>query len=107
MDEYTPDLWVIVDTGICKKVFASWHGGYLSGASWKLSSGTKEIIDNDLYWTLPQESGRVYNLVKDSVGTGGWTGSVLQQILEQHPAMKVITITNGEFTEVQNEVTED
>jgi len=107
MDEYTPDLWVIVDTGKCKKVFASWHGGYVSGASWKFSSGTKEIIDNGTHWTLPQESGSVYNLVKDSEGTGGWTSGVLGRILEQYPVMKVVTITNGEFTEVLNEIAKD
>ena len=95
---YTPDKWVIVDTGETKKVFATWFGGYLSGESWKLSSGTLEIKDCGDYWELPQHSGSVYKLFKDSEGTTGWSAGVLGNLLEPCAACKIVPLTPEEIT---------
>ena len=97
--EYTPDKWVIVDTGKTKKVFATFYGGYLNGQSWKLSSGTKEIIDDDVRWTLPQESGSVYHLYKNSEGMSRWSSGVLGGFIKNTPQLKVITIKDGQFVD--------
>ena len=109
MDVYYPDYWVIVDTGECKKVFASWLGGYAQGASWKLSSGTKEIEDGGFCWILPQESGSVYQLHKDTEGVSGWCADVLASFIERLPVIKIITISpEGEFIEkVEDENSKD
>ena len=106
MEIYYPDYWVIVDTGECKKVFASWLGGYLNGSSWKLSSGTKEIIDKGFCWELPQESGSVYQLHKDTEGVSGWCGQILQGFIDEYPSIKIITISpSGEFTDKEEDET--
>jgi hypothetical protein len=65
MSTYTPDAWVIleinsVEHGKCRKILAGWFGGYLSGDSWKLSSGNLPEHIEDGYIIFPQESGSVY-----------------------------------------------
>jgi hypothetical protein len=49
---YTPDRWVVLRISLPKsepqntplyKVFASFHGGYARGDSWKLNSGITQI----------------------------------------------------------------
>ena len=99
MTIYAPDYWLILDTGQTKKVFASWLGGFMNGPSWKLSSGTKEIIDGESHWILPQESGSIYQLHKDCEGSSGWHQVVLQKFLDAYPQLSVVSIApDGTFT---------
>ena len=95
---YTPDKWIIVDMNTVKKVFATWLGGYLNGETWKLSSGTLEIKDCGDYWELPQYSGSVYKLFKDSEGTTMWSMDVLEHLLEPYPEYKIVFLTPEEVT---------
>lgn len=48
MSVYNPEEWVLLkvtykEGDVSYRVFAGWTGGYLSGDSWKLSSGTVSI----------------------------------------------------------------
>ncbi len=66
---YRPDLWTILKVGDGSyKVAASWRGGYLSGDSWRVSSGIKKILDLDDYWEVTNVSGSTYLLHKNCVG---------------------------------------
>lgn len=93
MRTYYPDRWVIVDTGICIKVFASWRGGFSTGDSWKLSSGTISISEDQNTWVLPQHSGSEYVLHKESEGTFGYTWGILSSFISQsNDQIKTISI---------------
>ena len=89
---YTPDRWVLIDTGDTLKVFGTWYGGYTTGDSWQLSSGIKEIIETAEQWVMPQYSGSTYKLNKDYIGTSMYTEGVLQGFMQQVPSFKRVTI---------------
>jgi hypothetical protein len=89
MSEYQPDKWVIIKITTPKetlyKVFASWYGGYARSDSWKMNSGiTHATLVNDL-WEFSGYSGSVYSCHKDSYGTNGYSGSVLQRFIDAAP----------------------
>ena len=80
MNTYNPDNWVIVHIGGTDphyRVLCGWHGGYLNGDSWKLSSGIEGVSDCGTYWSMPQTSGSVYHLFKGSEHISGITAGVL------------------------------
>jgi len=87
MSDYTPDRWTIIRihaTGqIIYKVFASWSGGYTGSDSWKLNSGITRAAFADPYWEFDGSSGSVYSCHKDSYGTNGYGGYVLNNLIDQ------------------------
>ena len=89
---YTPDKWQILDMGNHKRVFGVWSGGYLSGDSWKLSSGIEGIHGDETHWILPQTSGSVYYLHKLMEGSTVYGMGIMKQILEVNPQAKRVTI---------------
>lgn len=78
MREYTPDHWVIVEFSGTKvpqtyrRVLAGWYGGFVSGDSWKMSSGVEDMIDRGTYWEIPNHSGSVYICHKNNEGFSGY-----------------------------------
>jgi hypothetical protein len=87
MSDYRPDRWTVLRihaTGqIIYKVFASWSGGYTGSDSWKLNSGiTRATLVGDS-WEFDGSSGSVYSCHKDSYGTNGYGGHVLNGLLER------------------------
>ena len=87
MSDYRPDRWTIIRihaTGeTIYKVFASWSGGYAGSDSWKLNSGiTRATLVGDS-WEFDGSSGSVYSCHKDSYGTNGYGGHVLNGLLEK------------------------
>lgn len=68
MNEYTPDGWQILrikyEDEVIHKVLADWGGGYLHGASWKLSSGVTKIEETPDEYTITNFSGSVYHCRK-------------------------------------------
>jgi hypothetical protein len=87
VSDYRPDRWTILRihaTGqIIYKVFASWSGGYAGSDSWKINSGiTRATLVGDS-WEFDGSSGSVYSCHKDSYGTNGYGGHVLQGLLEK------------------------
>ena len=80
MNTYNPDNWVIIHVDGNTphyRVLCGWHGGYLHGDSWKLSSGIEGLEDCGTYWKLPQTSGSVYHLRKGGEHISGITAGVL------------------------------
>lgn len=64
MSTNTPDCWVVVritsvNTSV-DKVLAGWHGGYLDGDSWKLSSGVVRTEEFDDRYEFTNHSGSLY-----------------------------------------------
>ena len=87
MSDYAPDRWTVLRihaTGqVIYKVFASWSGGYTGSDSWKLNSGiTRATLVGDS-WEFDGSSGSVYSCHKDSYGTNGYGGHVLNGLLEK------------------------
>jgi hypothetical protein len=72
-----PDCWKIVElTNVAtgeshKRILCSWFGGYLDGGCWKLSSGNMSVEDHGEYYIVPQHSGSVYKLYKNSERVSG------------------------------------
>ena len=96
---YYPDSYNIlyrkdIDESPIIKVFAGWRGGYCTGDSWKLSSGTTKIDMRDNLWYLEQYSGSCYILCEDQDQGrhSSWVESVLGNILREVPDFKFITI---------------
>jgi hypothetical protein len=64
MNEYTPDVWVILEFTTPKeswrKVFAGWYGGYTGSDSWKLNSGITAVRCDGDWFEFDGYSGSVY-----------------------------------------------
>jgi len=86
MNENFPDYWTIVKiTDLVKgvhhyRVLCSWVGSYLYGTSWQLSSGIIDVEDCGTRWRLPQTSGSVYLLNKDSEHMNGLMHSTFERL---------------------------
>jgi hypothetical protein len=87
MSDYTPDRWTVlrihVPGQVIYKVFASWSGGYTGSDSWKLNSGIVRATLVEDHWEFDGSSGSVYSCHKDSYGTNGYGGHVLNGLLEK------------------------
>lgn len=79
---YTPDKWMMVDTGETVKVFGTWYGGYTRGDEWRLNSGCVKLTDDGEYYTAEGSSGSVYKLYKNCEGASAWSARVLQGIID-------------------------
>ena len=97
----TPQAWVVLEvhngTETLQKVFAGWRGSYLSGESWKLNSGIKEIKETDTHWEFTGYSGNVYNCNKSYYGMTIYMVDVLNAWTKQLPSdcyMKVVESYN-------------
>lgn len=77
------------------KVFGSWRGGYTSGDSWKLSSGTTSIAYNDNLWYFKQYSGSCYVLRDDPGVHGMWQQGILQDIMQNIPGCREVSIAEA------------
>lgn len=88
----TPDRWMLIalpDNGY--KVFASWAGGYLSGDSWKLNSGIKQVIQDETHYYIVGYSGSIYKCRKESYGTAtSYTEGVLHNIISKSAGLASI-----------------
>jgi hypothetical protein len=87
MSDYTPDRWLVVKIVTPKeqlyKVFATWSGGYGGSDSWKMNSGITRATLVDDSWEFEGYSGSVYTCHKNSYGTNGYGGSVLQNFIDK------------------------
>lgn len=102
---YRPDSWQVVhvipkDTGAdYYRILAGWSGGFAYGSSWKLSSGfgairyrtsgCKQVIREGDYWRVPQSSGSVYILRKNSEHPSMVTAGVLESVMKSNPDIKL------------------
>jgi hypothetical protein len=89
MSVYTPNKWLLLKVTDPEneknhyRIFATWSGSYLDGASWKLSSGCldKPKLSNGC-WEIKQSSGSLYRLHPFGEGLcGNWYG-ILEELVE-------------------------
>lgn len=103
MSTYYPDAWVIVKLslrdGPIFKILASWSGGYGYGASWKLSSGTVAVMEDDESYSFLQESGSTYVCNKELHGSS-------MTILAAFEEYKKIVESRGLSAEIISSVSE-
>ena len=87
VSDYIPDRWVVVKITTDKepiyKVFACWYGGYVGSDSWQMNSGIVKVELVDKYYEFHGYSGSVYHCHKNSYGTNGYGGSVLQNFIDK------------------------
>lgn len=91
--EYTPDCWVVLtiqtENQTIDKVFAGWHGDFLTGEHWKLSSGIVETTEYDGCFKFINHSGSVYSCYKDCCGLTNY----MEQLLETWTAEPGVNVT--------------
>jgi hypothetical protein len=87
MSDYTPDRWLVVKITapnvLLYKVFACWYGGYIGSDSWQFNSGIVKVESTDDYYDFHGHSGSVYRCYKNSYGTNGYGGRVLQNFIDK------------------------
>lgn len=71
-----PDRWTVIkityeNGDMINKVFASWYGGYLSAATWRLNSGIEMTEEDEHFYYFYGYSGSCYKCRKDSEGVAG------------------------------------
>lgn len=95
---YTPDTWVILelksDQGTHHRIMSGWYGGYARGDEWRISSGVESIVDKGKLYEVPNTSGSVYLLHKQSEKLSFYTGQVLSSMAENTKdiELKVVSI---------------
>lgn len=103
---YTPDRWVVVKITTDKKrlykVFASWSGGYTGSDSWQMNSGITQATLVEDRWLFLGYSGSVYSCYKDSYGTNGYGGNVLQGFIDKMPSQGATMEVMPESTDWAN-----
>lgn len=72
-----PDKWLIIKTPECYKLFGTWNGGYLHGASWRINSGIVEITEDDTHYYFYGASGSCYMCNKKTHGVTPYGASIL------------------------------
>ena len=102
---YTPDRWVVIkvtnkEGKIHYRVFGTWYGGYLDGASWRLNSGITKVDENEKFYLFYGSSGSEYACKKGAYGTSGYSESVLHEIaLRGNKAHCIVTDIMPEDTD--------
>lgn len=98
MRTHTPHRWVLVQlvptdgSAPYKRIFATWHGGFATGDSWKLSSGNFPAFDTGNTWLVPQASGSEYILGKENYSTSLYSSGVLSSLIENSKNYVIITV---------------
>lgn len=86
---YQPDKFVVLkltfDSGQVRYLlFGTWMGGYLSGDSWRLNSGIKEVDARGPFLLFRGFSGSTYKVHKDMYGLSSYTDSILHSWERDH-----------------------
>lgn len=87
MRKYYPDNWVRVRITNAKgeqhdRILAGWHGGYVTGDSWKINSGIVEVKQDAEFWEVFGQSGSVYVCHKEKERVSGVTASIFSFYLD-------------------------
>jgi len=88
-------------SGFIYKIMGSWDGSYLSGESWRVSSGISKIEDKGSHLYVQGFSGSIYVVRKQGRGLNVYAMGVLQEVLSK--AKGIISISTEEIMEVFNE----
>lgn len=88
-----PDKWLLLkqsgesraDSKDTVRVFATWAGGYTTGDSWRLNSGTDVVTeDEEFYYVKGKNSETSYKLHKESEGIAGASNYYQLEAFEEH-----------------------
>lgn len=82
MNEYTPDVWVVLEfttpKEVLRKVFAGWYGGFAGSNSWKLNSGITEVRhDSEGFYEFDGYSGSTYRCHENNYNMSGLMEGIL------------------------------
>jgi len=93
--EYTekPHKWLLVrahGTDPHWRIFATWHGSYLHGDSWRLNSGIRSVEDKDDYFDFVGYSGSVYRCSKTGYGITQYGMVVLTDLLGKSDLLQAV-----------------
>jgi len=104
---YSPDSWELVkvttNSKVHYRILAGWSGSYMYGNSYKLSSGfdsADQVVNLPYNWKIPQSSGSVYILSKNSEKPSVATVGVLKSVMQQNTNVVLEVISMKDF--VQN-----
>lgn len=93
----TPDRWHVIKLThgkeVIYKIFASWFGGYLTGASWKLNSGISHYKETKEYYDFYGYSGSIYRCYKGLEGFSSYGMSILDGYQQQFGKKNLLPIT--------------
>lgn len=84
--KYSPDHWCVlkmtVERTITYKVFATWHGGYLDSAHWKINSGITSVknMENTTVSYFSGHSGSTYVCPHNRYGMNGYGVQVFNKL---------------------------
>lgn len=90
MTTYTPDFWSVIKVKSDDphyRVFGSWAGSYLTGASWRMNSGIVRVEqdENPEILNFIGSSGSVYKCHKNMYGFHYYGQSVYQNYDDKNP----------------------
>lgn len=103
MDMNNPDLWVVVEISGSQvpktyhRVLAGWHGGFLTGDSWRISSGVVAITSDDDFWLIHNHSGSIYRCHKNAERMNMLMSDVLNSYIKtnnEEISLNVVDIGN-------------
>jgi hypothetical protein len=103
MSLYQPDNWVMIfmnGDDPHYKILAGWSGGYLSGDSWKISSGVVKVDDHDTYYSFTNHSGSVYQCDKQSYGLRMNNAYIWDKLQELHGDKVVMMDENTNWVDM-------
>jgi hypothetical protein len=87
MNEYTPDVWVVLEFTTPKetlrKVFAGWYGGFAGSNSWKLNSGITAVRCDGDWFEFDGYSGSTYRCHPNNYHLSGLMQDVYAKWLKQ------------------------
>lgn len=87
MSKYTPDRWVVIEFDYngqtTKKVFGGWYGGFMTGDSWKLSSGVTNQREFEDRFEFENYSGSLYTCYKGAYGMSGYMSGIFSGFEKQ------------------------
>jgi len=96
MADYYPDSYQFISISSDKddnkiiKLFAVWHGGYLTGDAWKLNSGVTKIEQSSYQsYIVSGYSGSQYVVNKHSTKLSSYGEAVLRGIVEKAAAQGI------------------
>jgi hypothetical protein len=96
-DGQSPDKWVLltISNGIdtVAKILSGWHGSYLGGDSWRLSSDIVDYTEDDKCYHLKTQSGSTYTLYKHHIGFTNMSLSIYEsqkQLVADHREYSII-----------------
>jgi hypothetical protein len=105
MITYTPDKWVCITVPFGHKILCGDAGSYLYGQSWRMNSGVKGVSEHGDSYYVEGFSGSLYDCRKNSYGMNIESASVLSQLSQKSPDVKMLTFeeTIAYFEKLMNE----